>query len=57
MVGRIGKLKAVEGKPLWDVEIRFTEDYRTLQRVYIIKNLLQEEQEELEDAIPEDEEE
>ena len=57
MVGRIGNLKAVEGKPLWDVEIRFTEDYRTLQRVYIIKNLLQEEQEELEDAIPEDEEE
>ncbi len=57
MVGRVGKLKPVEGKPLWDVEIRFTEDYRTLQRVYIIKNLMQEEQEELEAAIPEDKEE
>ena len=56
MVGRVGKLKPVEGKPLWDVEIRFTEDYRTLQRVYIIKNLMQEEQEELEAAIPEDKE-
>jgi rod shape-determining protein MreC len=57
MVGRVGKLKPVEGKPLWDVEIRFSEDYRTLQRVYIIKNLMQEEQEKLEAAIPEDKEE
>jgi rod shape-determining protein MreC len=57
MVGRVGKLKPVEGKPLWDVEIRFSEDFRTLQRVYIIKNLMQEEQEELEAAIPEDKEE
>lgn len=57
MVGRVGKLKPVEGKPLWDVEIRFSEDYRTLQRVYIIKNLMQDEQAELEAAIPEDKEE
>lgn len=57
MVGRVGKLKPVEGKPLWDVEIRFSEDYRTLQKVYIIKNLMQDEQAELEAAIPEDKEE
>jgi rod shape-determining protein MreC len=57
MVGRIEKLNPVEGKPLWDVKIRFSEDYRALQRVYVIKNLMQEEQHKLESAIPEDKEE
>jgi rod shape-determining protein MreC len=57
MVGRIEKLNPVEGKPLWDVVIRFSEDYRALQRVYVIKNLMQEEQHLLESAIPEDKEE
>lgn len=56
-VGRIEKLKPVEGKPLWDVVIRFSEDYRALQRVYVIKNLLREEQENLESEIPVDKEE
>lgn len=57
MVGRIEKLKPVEGEPLWDVTVKFSENYRTLQRVYVIKNLLQEEQKDLEALIPEDEEE
>jgi rod shape-determining protein MreC len=56
-VGRIEKLKPVEGKPLWDVVIRFSEDYRALQRVYVIKNLLREEQQNLESEIPVDKEE
>ena len=55
-VGYIAKLKPVEGKPLWDVIIRYSEDYRTLQGVYVIKNLLREEQEQLELAVPSDEE-
>jgi rod shape-determining protein MreC len=53
-VGYIAKLKPVEGKPLWDVIIRYSEDYRTLQRVYVIKNLLSEEQQKLELAVPSD---
>lgn len=57
MVGRIEKLNPVEGKPLWDVVVRFSEDYRSLQRVYVIKNLMKEEQEKLESAIPVDKEE
>jgi rod shape-determining protein MreC len=57
MVGRIEKLNPVEGKPLWDVVIRFSEDYRALQRVYVIKNLMQEEQQILESAIPAEKEE
>jgi rod shape-determining protein MreC len=51
-VGRIEKLKPVEGKPLWDVVIRYSEDYRSLQRVYVIKNLLVEEQKKLEESVP-----
>lgn len=53
-VGKVEKSIAVEGKPLWDITILFAEDYRSLQRVYVIKNLLKEEQEGLEALIPED---
>lgn len=56
-VGKVEKLNPVEGEPLWDVVIRFSEDYRTIQRVYVIKNLFQEEQNKLESLIPEDKEE
>ncbi len=57
MVGHIEKLNPVEGKPLWDVVMRYSEDYRSLQRVYVIKNLMQAEQDTLEAAIPVDKEE
>lgn len=57
MVGRIEKLNPVEGKPLWDVVVRYSEDYRSLQRVYVIKNLMREEQQKLESAIPPEKEE
>jgi rod shape-determining protein MreC len=55
-VGKIKSLKTVEGKPLWDVEIYYSEDYRKIQNVYVIKNLLLEEQKALEKKIPSDEE-
>ncbi len=55
-VGKIKSLKTVEGKPLWDVEIYYSEDYRKLQNVYVIKNLMFNEQKELEKKIPSDEE-
>ncbi len=54
MVGRIETLKPIEGKPLWDVTLRYSEDYTKIQNVYVIKNLLREEQEKLEKKIPED---
>ncbi len=56
-VGVVEKTKAVEGKPLWDVVLLFSEDYRSLQRVYVIKNLMKEEQNKLESQIPVDKEE
>ena len=54
-VGKIKSLKTVEGKPLWDVEIYYSEDYRKLQNVYVIKNLMLNEQKQLEKKIPSDE--
>jgi rod shape-determining protein MreC len=54
MVGKIERLKTIEGKPLWDVTFIYSEDYRKIQNVYVIKNLLREEQEKLEKEIPED---
>ncbi len=55
LVGRVEKLAPVEGKPLWDVVIKFSQDFRSIDRVYVIKNLLIEEQKTLELDVPEDE--
>jgi rod shape-determining protein MreC len=55
-VGRVESIKGIEGEPLWDVVVKFSENFRTLQRVYIVKNLMIEEQKELEAQIPLDEE-
>jgi rod shape-determining protein MreC len=51
-VGNVGKTEVVEGKPLWDITVMFSENYKTVQRVYVIKNLLLEEQQALEALIP-----
>ncbi len=53
-VGKVAEKNVVEGKPLWDITILFAEDFRTLQRVYVIKNLMRKEQQDLENQIPED---
>lgn len=50
-VGKVERTDVVEGKPLWDITVLFAEDYRTLQRVYVVRNLLIEEQQELENQI------
>jgi len=56
-VGKVYETKPVEGEPLWDVVVLFSENFRTLQNVYVIKNLLIDEQKALEKQIPPDEEE
>lgn len=56
-VGKVQSTEVVEGEPLWDIKILFAEDYRSLQRVYVIKNLLLKEQKSLEAQIPKDKEE
>lgn len=51
-VGKVEKTEAVEGKPLWDVTILYSEDYRSLQRVYVVKHLLKKELDDLQELIP-----
>lgn len=55
-VGMVSQYTPVEGKPLWDISVLFSEDYRKIQRVYVVKNLLRKEQESLESLIPPDKE-
>jgi rod shape-determining protein MreC len=56
-VGVITKRKSIEGKPLWDLQVRIAEDFRTIQHVYVVKNVLLDELKELEGKIPPDKEE
>lgn len=51
-VGKVHSMSQVEGSAFWDLSILFSEDYRTLQRVYVVKNILYEEQTQLEQTIP-----
>ncbi|MBI2257992.1 MAG: rod shape-determining protein MreC [Flavobacteriia bacterium] len=53
-VGKIAKIKAIEGKPLWEIKVLFSEDFRTTQYVFVIKHLMQNELEELIRKIPQD---
>lgn len=57
LVGRVESKKFIEGKPLWDITVRFSEDFRSIQHVYVVKNLMQEELQQLQQQIPADQEE
>lgn len=47
-VGKIKKVGQIEGKPLWDVELKLGVNFKAVQKVYVVKNLLKKEQLELE---------
>lgn len=51
-VGKVYQRKFLEGKPLWEIQLFTAEDFRTIQQVYIVKNLHLEELEKLEQSIP-----
>lgn len=53
-VGKVEKTEVIEGQPLWDITVKFSENFRSVQYVYVIKNVLLGEQKELESTIPED---
>jgi rod shape-determining protein MreC len=55
-VGKVSHTEPIEGQALWKVDILFAADYRSLQRVYVIKNLHLAEQTALEARIPRDDE-
>lgn len=56
-VGKVYRRKSIEGKPLWDLQIYIAEDFRTIQHVYVVKNLLVREIKQMQDGIPVDKEE
>lgn len=53
-VGKVEKSTVVEGKPLWDVTVLFSENFKTVQRVYVVRNLLKQDQDDVEGHIPPD---
>lgn len=55
LVGRVAELIAVEGEAFWDVKVKFSENYQSLQKVYVVRNLLLDEQSKLESSIPKEE--
>ena len=47
-VGTVNEVKKIEGKPEWEISFNFSENYSHLQNVYVIKDLLDKEQKQLE---------
>ena len=47
-VGIVDKYEVIEGESLWNITFKFAVDFRSLQNVYIIKNLLLDEQKKIE---------
>jgi len=56
LVGTVVSLEHIEGEAFWNVSIKFAEDFRKLQRVYVVKNLLLKEQQEIEGMINQNDE-
>lgn len=56
-VGRVLSKKHIEGKPLYDIQVRIFEDFRTIQHVYVVKNTMKKEILALQNHIPKDKEE
>lgn len=48
IVGKIAKIKNVEGEPRWEIDVKLNNDFRKIRSVYVIKNLLRDEQKKLE---------
>ncbi|PHR49600.1 MAG: hypothetical protein COA32_00285 [Fluviicola sp.] len=48
LIGKVEKLNPIEGEPRWDIIVRLEQDMRRLHYVYVIKNFLKPELEELE---------
>jgi rod shape-determining protein MreC len=52
LVGYVESFSVLEGKPLWDITIKFNENYSLVKDVYVIKNLLLPERKMLEQKVP-----
>jgi rod shape-determining protein MreC len=52
VIGSVYKIKRVENQALWDITIKYSEDYRSLQVAYIVNALFLKETQALERSIP-----
>lgn len=52
VIGVVEKVKPIAGEPQWEIIVKFQENFRTLQRVYVVKNLLLKEQKKIENQVP-----
>ena len=50
-IGKVENLEPIEGKPMWDITVRLSQDMRKLRYVYVIKNIFQEELNELQNNV------
>ena len=51
-VGRVVSKNFIEGEPLWDIKLKLSEDMRKIQHVYVVRNLMLRELEDLQSKIP-----
>jgi rod shape-determining protein MreC len=52
-LGIVENLQPIEGKPMWDITVRLKQDMRKLRYVYVIKNIFQEELNQLQNNVEE----
>lgn len=51
LIGKVEKLTPIEGEPRWNITVRLEQDMRRLHYVYVIKNFLKAELDELENNV------
>lgn len=52
-IGKIDVMEPIEGKPLWDIKIRLSQDMRKVHHVFVVENILGEELEKLQGKVNE----
>lgn len=52
-IGEIDVMEPVEGKPLWDIKIRLSQDMRRVHHVFVVENILGDELETLQSKVNE----
>jgi rod shape-determining protein MreC len=50
-VGLVEEVKGIEGSSFYNIKVKLTEDLNKVEYVYVVNNLLQEEQTELEEQV------
>ena len=52
LIGKINKIRQMENQSLWDIDMLYQEDFRTVRFVYVIQSLIADEIQQLQFSIP-----